>query len=106
MQSSHIPWDAVKKIPKGHETWGQGDSFTGKSVKGQAIRELRSPSCEGRWSGSRCGCHLWGQRAGTSAWGVCDQRPVSQGHSYFRRTPSVSAEVLSADQVSSPEAGC
>lgn len=38
--------------------------------------------------------------------GVCDQRPVSQGHSYFRRTPSVSAEVLSADQVSSPEAGC
>ena len=42
----HMPWDAVKKIPKGFETWGQGDSFTGKSVKGQTIRELRSPSYE------------------------------------------------------------
>ena len=53
---------------------------------------------------------MWIPSLGTEGWslslgGVCDQCPVSQGHGYFRRTPSVSAEVLSADQASSPEAG-
>lgn len=59
-----MPWDAVKKIPKSYENWGQGDSFTGKSVKGQAIRELRSPSCEG----SMVQEPMWIPSLGTEGW--------------------------------------
>ena len=98
MQSKKFP----KVVKPGDEgTHSQGNQLRDKLLGNwgpQAVREV--------WSRSQCGFHLWGQRAGASAWGVCDQCPVSQGHGYFRRTPSVSAEVLSADQASSPEAGC
>ena len=98
MQSKKFP-KVLKPGDKG--THSQGNQLRDKLLGNwgpQAMREVQSRS--------QCGFHLWGERAEPQLGGVCDQRPVSREHVYFRRTPSVSAEVLSAAQVPSPEAGC